>query len=152
MQSDQSGEKCVTLLTQVILRTREVSDKYVRTSLMYANKNPQRSSATTGMYLLLCFLKARGERGKAYKTDEIKKMKGDGEGLNANFLWPKAALNSCYCRKSLYCFFIPFTFPVDWNLTFCKNKMLLRCVCVLTEIQMQPADWRRHKKMWSSFL
>lgn len=54
---------------------------------MNRKKNPQCSCVATGMYRLLCFLKAHGKRGKANKSDEIMGMKGDGgKGFNAGFL------------------------------------------------------------------
>lgn len=78
-------------------------------------KNPQCSCVATGTYRLLCFLKARGKRGKANKSDEIMGMKGDGgEGFNAGFLWPEDLLNSCLCRKTLSrCSSIYASFPVN---------------------------------------
>ena len=116
------GGKCVTLLTQVILKARQ-ADQCVRTSLMCADKKePQCSSVTTGTYQPLCFSKACGKQGKAHKTGNERRWRGT---FYASFLWPEASLNSCHCRKILHrCSSIHVTFPVDYDLTFRKNKEL----------------------------
>lgn len=114
---------------------------------------PQCSCVATGTYRLLCFLKARGKRGKAHKSDGIKWMKGDSVGFNGSFLWPEASLNSCRCRRILYCgSSIHATFPVDCDMTFARSEPLPTVVCLLSGIRMKPTDPGRHKKMWSSFL
>lgn len=80
LQNARCGEKCAAVLTQV---TRLPSDRYVRTSLMCADRKPQCSSVTTGTYQLLCFFKALGKPHTAVMKEGVK---GDSEGFNTSFL------------------------------------------------------------------
>lgn len=132
----------------MIIGTRQVIHKYVRTSLMCADKQSQCSCIATGTYCLLCSLKACGKWSKTHKSDEMKRMKGDGEGFNARFLQPEASLNSCRYREILCCCSsLHSTFPVDCDMTFGRSKVLPTLVCLLSGIRMKPPIPGRHKKM-----
>lgn len=132
----------------MIIGKRQAIHKYVRTSLMCADKKSQCSCIATDTYCLLCFVKACGKQSKGHKSDEMKGMKGDVEGFNARFLRPEASLNSCRCRKILCCCSsVHSTFPVDCDMTFGRGKVLPTLVCLLSGIRMKPPNPGRHKKM-----